>query len=861
MRNVRLFCIAAVLLTCLGLTNAAPKSKAKDIMTGSCGENITWRLTDHNELFIKGSGPIESARQWIMNSNELTKITLEGELTHIDEVLLYDLPACTEFVLIGNTGAKSVKGAVFTADGTRLLAFPQGRQGEYIVPEGVTVIGEQAFQKSSLSSIQLPSTLRTISQWSFVNSVLTRVEANEGLDSIGVGAFQYCQQLQSIYLSSSVRITETMLGGFCPAFERFEISEENPYFSVENGVLYDKDMTWLLIYPEGKKDASFTTAGPLKAIAPGAFVGAAHLEQLTLTNQVWWISSRAFSQCAKLASVTLPEGLYYIGPDAFEYCPQLKSLSIPSSVRKLGNDICSEGALEHLTWNPVECELEGSVAFRCTHLKELTLGERVKRIPSHLLVDATDLKQLRIPASVTHIDKEAFLGCDNVEEIYWDAIACEDLELGASLLPHRSSDIDSKVRKLIIGERVQRLPAYIFSDLTELRSVVIPNAVKEIGMCAFWNDYNLNNLVLGSSVETIGDYAFGYTAIGRMVFPMSVKRCGKHLFSNCKRLSEIVWLPPTYDGFTTDNNLFYFHDTEKDQVTYNIGSQITSVQFGDDIIAVPNAFCAWLSGLTSIYLPASIQQIGAYAFGECSSLKNVAIPSKVKFIAEGTFYACSSLQSVVFPATLTDIGDHAFRNCTSLVELNLPANLRKVGDGAFYGCMHTKNILLPFSVQSVGREAFMFTNSEQPVVIPASLTEIGHIAFACISTPAFEVNEKNPAYSDKNGLLFNKDKTVVLACPRTMTGKIKLPGSVLEVAEGAFANSQIETVDLPGKLTTIGPNAFFTSAITSITIPKGVSRIPATAFQKCDKLTSVKMKNKDIVIEDGAFDNKAIISY
>lgn len=827
---VRFFFCATLLLTGVNGTIAAPK--VKDVMSGTCGNGIQWRLTDMNELFITGAGELESYSSWQVNgetgtiqehsrdffpAGQIIRIDLNGEIWPKDEFLQADFTACTDINITGNSHLKSVHGVLYTADGTLLIRCPRGKKGMYAVPEGV--------------------------------------------DSIGAGAFRYCHQLQSIYLSSTVRVIDNLLGGFCEAFERFEISEDNPYFSVENGVLYNKDKTCLLIYPEGKKDAAFTTAGPLKAVGPNAFVGAAYLERLTLTNQVGRISERAFSRCKRLSSVTLPEGLYYIGSEAFEYCEQLKILTIPSSVRKLGNDICSNGNLEKLTWNAVECELEGHVAFSGQKLKEVVFSERVKRIPDHLIVDATGLKQLNIPMSVVNVAKEAFLDCDNVEEIYWNAIACEDLEMGASLLSHSSSTTSSHVRKFIIGERVQRLPAYVASNLTELRAVVIPGSVKEIGQGAFWNDLNLVNISLGSSVETIGDYAFGHTAIGRMVFPKSIKRCGRCLFSNCKRLSEIVWLPATYTGFSTENNLFFYEDLEKDQVTYDISKQITSVQFGDDIVAVPDAFCAWLSGLTSIYLPSSIQQIGTYAFGECTSLRSVVIPNKIKFIAEGTFYNCSSLQTLVMPATITDIGDHAFRNCTSLVELYLPANLRKIGNGTFYGCMRTKNIQLPLNLQSVGQEAFMFTKSEQPIIIPASLTEIGHIAFVCISTPSFEVNEKNPVYSDKNGMLFNKDKSIVLACPQTMTGKVKLPSSVAEIAEGAFARTQIETVDLPGKLTTIGPNAFYMSAITSITIPKGVEVIKATTFENCKQLQTVKLKNKDTVAEEGAFDSHTILSY
>ena len=859
MRNARLIC--GLMLCLLPMLNLA----AKDVMSGTCGDDIIWRVTDKNELIISGDGMLESYLNWQMSgeyktiqemgenvfpNKTITKITVKGNPKHMDQFIYDYFPACTEIVLPASGGMVSVGGVVFSADKSRLLRFPAGRKGEYKVPDGVTELAEKSFYGSALTSVQMPTSLRVISSWSFANSSLMNVVIPEGVDSIGICAFQHCHKLHTLQLSSTVRVAETMLGGWCESFESYEVSPKNPYLCAINGVLYSKNMDWLMDYPEGKKEAIFTCEQGVKAIAPDAFTACAYLQNVRLAESVWWVSGRAFSQCKKLSFVKLPDGLYAIGDHAFERCPQLKEITLPAGIKQVGKDLFSETYLEKLIWNVTDCEQMQSNSFPA--LKELVIGNQVKHLPEQFMANAKGLKVLRIPAGVESVGKGAFAGCVNVEEIYWNAENCADLE---------EQNAESQVKKFIIGDNVKRLPAYLCANMKNLKQIAIPNSVKEIGAHAFLNDVNLTNISLGTSVETIGDNAFAYTAVGRMVFPKSIQHCGKQLFDHCDKLNEVMWLPEDFTGFDEDNNLFYYKDKDKDQITYDITRQIKSIQFGDDVIRIPDAFCAHLASLNNIYLPAKLQRIGYYAFGECSAIQHVVMPSGVKVIESGAFFQCSALQSVNMSLALEEIGDYAFKNCQALNDIRLPFSLRKIGRGAFYSCYRLQYILLPAELEELAPEAFMFARSEHPVTIPAGLTNIGNMAFSCLNAPEIIVDEKNPAYSSKNGMLFDKEKTVLVACTRQVSGKIKLPSSVREIAEGALAYSQIETVELPAKLEVIGANAFYGSAITSIIIPKGVTLIKATTFQKCENLEVAKFKSRDTFIEPGAFEPTTQVSF
>lgn len=152
---------------------------------------------------------------------------------------------------------------------------------------------------------------------------------------------------------------------------------------------------------------------------------------------------------------------------------------------------------------------------------------------------------------------------------------------------------------------------------------------------------NLRSILLPNNIIEIGDYAFNETAIESITIPNSVNMLGKYVFKDCKDLKSCI-LP---------NNL-------------------KEIPF--------EAFCA-CSSLTSIIIPEGCKTIGPYAFWGCS-FSSIIIPSTVESIGGYAFYYCSKLVAILIPEGVESLGDRVFDGCSSLTTLTIPASVTKIGD-------------------------------------------------------------------------------------------------------------------------------------------------------------------------------------
>jgi hypothetical protein len=112
--------------------------------------------------------------------------------------------------------------------------------------------------------------------------------------------------------------------------------------------------------------------------------------------------------------------------------------------------------------------------------------------------------------------------------------------------------------------------------------------------------------------------------------------------------------------------------------------------------------------LSSVTIPGSVAEIGAYAFMQCISLTNLCISNGVSLIDEGAFAYCP-LRSVVIPSSTTTIGETAFLDCVSLTNVTIATGVLSIGQGAFLECGSLATVTIPGSVTSIGDYAFEST--------------------------------------------------------------------------------------------------------------------------------------------------------
>jgi hypothetical protein len=192
--------------------------------------------------------------------------------------------------------------------------------------------------------------------------------------------------------------------------------------------------------------------------------------------------------------------------------------------------------------------------------------------------------------------------------------------------------------------------------------------------------------------------------------------------------AEIEGLPVVGINFEGDRKI----------TSVTIPSTITSMQFGDctnlktvnfadgiqDITAgvFGSGAFAGCTSLAKINLPNGLKKIDSDAFSGCTALKSIIIPESVTYLYGGAF-AGTGLTSIKIPDTIDEVRGSTFLGCESLASVTLGKNTREIGISAFLGCTSLKKIEFPPSIQWIGSKAF-YKSGLTTVVIPDSVERI-----------------------------------------------------------------------------------------------------------------------------------------
>ena len=296
--------------------------------------------------------------------------------------------------------------------------------------------------------------------------------------------------------------------------------------------------------------------------------------------------------------------------------------------------------------------------------------------------------------------------------------------------------------------------------------------------------------------------------------------------------------------------------------------------------------------LSSTIIPNSVTSIGGMmAFGGCESLPSIVIPSSVTSLYGSAFAGCKSLTSIdvesdnnnyasedgilfdknksvlmycpegktgdyVIPNSVTSIEAGAFAGCESLTSIIIPNSVTNIEAYVFAGCTSLTSIIIPNSITSIGDRAFDGCKSLPSIVIPSSVTSLSRTAFVdCKSLISIDVESDNNNYASEDGVLFDKNKSVLIRSPEGKTGDYVIPNSVTSIESSAFSGcGNLISVIIPNGVTSIGWSTFyFCTNLTSITIPNSITSIGAYAFRGCTSLLSIIIPGSVTKIESAAF--------
>ena len=223
----------------------------------------------------------------------------------------------------------------------------------------------------------------------------------------------------------------------------------------------------------------------------------------------------------------------------------------------------------------------------------------------------------------------------------------------------------------------------------------------------------------------------------------------------------------------------------------------------------------------------------------------------VKVIGDRAFWDCYSITNINISNSVKSIGDYAFTGCIHLASVNISNSVTKIGNYAFGTCNALTYINIPNSVNSIGRGVFSGCNSITTIIIPSSVVDITDNPF---SEWHGNLRNKSKAFIYEDDVLFNKDKTTIIAY-RAKETNYTIPNSVTTIERGAFSHcDSLTSINIPNSVTTIGDWAFgYCESLTNINIPNSITTIGDSAFWNCKSLTNINIPNSVTTIEDEAF--------
>ena len=224
------------------------------------------------------------------------------------------------------------------------------------------------------------------------------------------------------------------------------MEEGNPSYLCEDGVLFNHDMTKLMLFPAQCDKTSYEIPTTVTDITPGAFSGS-KLKSITLPPTLTTIGNSWLSGCAQLESISIPATVTTIGSAALSGCSSLTELYVPNTVQSIGTSAFSEcTSLQKINLPEGLSRIEGWTFDGCSSLSEVTIPDSVNYIGRCAFRGCSSLPVFQIPQAVTTIDQYAFQGChtpkelvipDKVEYVGWDAFkdcsGLEELTIGCSV--------------------------------------------------------------------------------------------------------------------------------------------------------------------------------------------------------------------------------------------------------------------------------------------------------------------------------------------------------------------------------------------------------------------------------------------
>lgn len=403
------------------------------------------------------------------------------------------------------------------------------------LPENMTEVGEDIFGDcKNLRGVKIPEGVSRINKEAFYGcSILETINFPAKLTSVGDNAFSLCSKMELDNLPNS--LLHVGQSAFC--YVPLQALKLDRKVEIGAGAFSNTPIT------------EIEMATPCDSILGGTFSDCPNLTKITIGEGLKYIGDKAFAN-SPVKEANLPSTLRDISSTAFtgysSYCPFVNDIQPENHIRYIGKVAyqCVDRDLEEYTikdgtvtladnlfenWQgnattfhiPASVEQIGSRVFAGTQIKTLPEMPGLKRIGDEAFYQCKNLKKVTIPETVEYIGGGAFYGCSNIWSLTYNAINAECERLMESNIP---------LEKIVIGDKVRRLPRGIFSG-REFTEVALPACLERIDESAFRGCENLTTINLSDSIRYIGyDAFYGCSSLKNIHWPLRLTTIGSRAF-------------------------------------------------------------------------------------------------------------------------------------------------------------------------------------------------------------------------------------------------------------------------------------------------------------------------------------------
>ena len=518
----------------------------------------------------------------------------------------------------------------------------------------------------------------------------------------------YTGDAKTFVVPADVHTIENKDGGFYNTYnnEKYEVAAGNNWFTAVDGVLFSKDMKTLVAYPKNKAGTSYSVPASVKTIRKPAFSGNRNLETVSLPEGVETIEHWAFLG-SKLKYINIPESVTYIGVQAYS-CPNLADpIVVPENVKTIYG-----------------------YAFANVKSKSITIYGQITTLYTKLFNNCTELEYVVLPATLTTMGEDVFLGCTVLKDIYfmgtkeqWDEIDKTKAALPDGVTMHYGE------KTPLIKYTVKFVGADIDDQTVEAGSLAVKPAdpVK--------SGYRFDGWFADEGYTTAFDFTKPITSDTTVYAKFTeiqpdpsdfIIENGKLTGYNGK--GGDITLPANVTD--VDTMIFELHKGITNIYVASGNTTYTSVDgvlFSKDkktLVVYPRA-----NARKSYAVPTGTTKINIRAFSYADNLTQVTLPDSVTDLDYYLFFGCK-ITSMVIPKNVTELPVQLFYNCGSLKTVELPTGLKTIGNNAFSGCSSLTDVYF------MGTKAQWEAISKSNAAIPNQCT----IHFAAVDpTPAGNV--------------------------------------------------------------------------------------------------------------------------